>query len=320
MLKYSHGFLDVVFTLAGTLLECLEGCNSVLQNERPLFAMLKTIPVINNKGGVGKTTTAVNLAAGLADRGRDVLLVDLDSQGSASVSLGVDHDDLSPSAADVLFGNRSVETAIRSTSRSGLDLMTGSLELANADVRLKKQKDGEHRLAQTLSAVEDRYQTILIDCAPSTSMLSVNALVAADAFVIPVCPSYLALEGVVSLGEVVRRVRKGIGEAAPILGLVLTMVGDGGPDEDQTAEELRNHYGGKVFDTEIRCDPKLEEAPSRSQDIFRYAADSQGAYDYGQLIDEVEERLHRYSSVYGDLLNRTSETADSRSAAAQVSE
>ena len=283
-----------------------------------LSAMLKTIPVINNKGGVGKTTTAVNLAAGLADRGRDVLLVDLDSQGSASVSLGVDHDDLSPSSADVLFGDRSVEEAIRTTGRSRLDLLTGSLELANADVRLKKQKNGQHRLKQVLSPVEDRYQTIIIDCAPSTSILSVNALVAADAFVIPVCPSYLALEGVVSLGEVVRRVRKGIGEAAPILGLVLTMVGDGGADEADTMRELRDHYGGKVFDTEIRSDPKLEEAPSRSQDIFRYAADSQGALDYGELIDEVEERLHRYGSVYGDLLNRTTENETS-SAAAPVS-
>jgi chromosome partitioning protein len=280
--------------------------------------MLKTIPVINNKGGVGKTTTAVNLAAGLAERGRDVLLVDLDSQGSASVSLGVDHDDLSPSSADVLFGDRSIEDAIRPTSRSRLDLVTGSLELANADVRLKDQDQGQHRLKQVLSAVEDRYQTILIDCAPSTSILSVNALVAADAFIIPVCPSYLALEGVVSLGEVVRRVRQGIGEAAPILGLVLTMVGDGGPDEEETKNELRNHYGGKVFDTEIRQDPTLEEAPSRSQDIFQYASDSQGAYDYGELIDEVEERLHRYGSVYGDLLNRTAET-NGHSKAAQMS-
>jgi len=280
--------------------------------------MLKTIPVINNKGGVGKTTTAVNLAAGLADRGRDVLLVDLDSQGSASVSLGVDHDDLSPSSADVLFGDRSIEDAIRSTSRSRLDLVTGSLELANADVRLKNQDQGQHRLKQVLSTVEDRYQTILIDCAPSTSILSVNALVAADAFIIPVCPSYLALEGVVSLGEVVRRVRKGIGEAAPILGLVLTMVEEGEGDEAETMSELRTHYGGKVFDTEIRQDPKLGEAPSHSQDIFRYAADSQGALDYGELIDEVEERLHRYGSVYGDLLNRTAAENEPSSEAAEV--
>jgi chromosome partitioning protein len=263
--------------------------------------MLRTIPIINNKGGVGKTTTAVNVAAGLARRGRNVLLVDLDSQGSASVSLGVDQNDLSPSSADVLFGDRSLRDTIRSTAVDNIDLLTGSLELANADVRLKQQENGQYRLASVLEEVEDEYQSILIDCAPSTSILSVNALIAADAFIIPVTPSYLALEGVVSLGEVVRRVRRGIGEAAPILGLALTMVDRSEPQVDDAIEQLRNHYGGKVFDTVIRKDPKLEEAPSRNMDIFRYAPDSQGAQDYQQLIDEVEERLQRYGSVYGSL-------------------
>ena len=263
--------------------------------------MLRTIPVINNKGGVGKTTTAVNVAAGLARRGRNVLLVDLDSQGSASVSLGVDHDDLSPSSADVLFGDRSIRDTIRPTAVDNIDLLTGSLELANADVQLKQQDNGQYRLASVLEEVEDEYQSILIDCAPSTSILSVNALVAADAFIIPVTPSYLALEGVVSLGEVVRRVRRGIGEAAPILGIALTMVDRSENEVDNAIEQLRNHYGGKVFDTEIQRDPKLEEAPSRNQDIFRYAPNSDGAQDYMSLIDEIEERLQRYGSVYDAL-------------------
>lgn len=263
--------------------------------------MLRTIPVINNKGGVGKTTTAVNVAAGLARRGRNVLLVDLDSQGSASVSLGVEHDDLSPSSADVLFGERSLRDTIRPTAVDNIDLLTGSLDLANADVRLKQRDNGQYRLASVLEEVEDEYQSILIDCAPSTSILSVNALVAADAFIIPVTPSYLALEGVVSLGEVVRRVRRGIGEAAPILGIALTMVDRSEDEVGNAIDQLRNHYGGKVFDTEIQRDPKLEEAPSRNQDIFRYAPNSDGAQDYQNLIDEIEERLQRYGSVYGAL-------------------
>jgi chromosome partitioning protein len=282
--------------------------------------MLKTIPVINNKGGVGKTTTAVNLAAGLARRGRSVLLVDLDSQGSASVSLGVEPEDLTPSSADVLFGDVAIDDAIRPTRRGKLDLLTGSLELANADVRLKQQERGQYRLAQVLSAVEGHYQTIIVDCAPSTSILSINALVAADAFVIPVSPSYLALEGVVSLGEVVRRVRRGIGEAAPILGLALTMVGADGNDVDSTIEQLRAHYGGKVFDTEIRRDPALEEAPGHSQDIFQYAPESQGARDYARLIDEVEERIQRYGSVYGDLLDRTAGPGTGTTSSPQMAE
>lgn len=263
--------------------------------------MLQTIPVINNKGGVGKTTTAVNVAAGLARRGRNVLLIDLDSQGSASVSLGVEHDDLSPSSADVLFGERSLRDTIRPTAVDNIDLLTGSLELANADVRLKQQNNGQYRLASVLEEVQDEYQSILIDCAPSTSILSVNALVAADAFIIPVTPSYLALEGVVSLGEVVRRVCRGMGEAAPILGIALTMVDRSENEVDGAIDQLRNYYGGKVFDTEIQHDPKLEEAPSRHQDIFRYAPNSDGAQDYKNLIDEIEERLQRYGPVHDAL-------------------
>ena len=266
--------------------------------------MLKIIPVINNKGGVGKTTTTVNVAAGLARRGRNVLLVDLDSQGSASVSLGVDQDDLSPSSAEVLFGKTPIEEAIRETALGGVDLLTGSLELANADVRLKQKQNGQFRLREVLSEVVEQYQTILIDCAPSTSILSVCSLVAADAFIVPVSPSYLALEGIVSLGETVRRVRQGIGEAAPILGVLLTMVDRSQKEVPKSIQEVRNHYGGKVFDREIRKDPKLEEAPSRGQDIFRYAPDSRGAADYEHVIEEIEERLQRYGSVYGTLTDR----------------
>ena len=266
--------------------------------------MLKTIPVINNKGGVGKTTTAVNVASGLARRGRKVLLVDLDSQGSASISLGVPQNELVPSSAEMLFGDATIEEVIRPTERNKVDLITGSLELANADVRLKQRQNGHNRLREVLSTVEDRYQTVIIDCAPSTSILSVNALVAADAFIVPVSPSYLALEGIVSLGKTVRRVRRGIGEAAPILGVLLTQVERAQDGVPSAIKQVRNHYGGKVFDTEIRTDATLEEAPSRGQDIFRYAPNSQGAADYERLIDEVEQRLQRYGSVYDSLTDQ----------------
>jgi len=268
--------------------------------------MLKTIPVINNKGGVGKTTTAVNLAAGLALRGRRVPLVDLDSQGSASLSFGVGHDDLSPSAADVLFGDLTAEEAIRSTARKKVDLITGSLELANADVRLKNRSNSQYRLTEMLAGVKDRYQTIIIDCAPSTSILSVNALVAADAFIVPVSPSYLALEGVVSLGETVRRVRTRMGEAAPILGVLLTMVDREDDGVTDAIDQVRDHYGGKVFDRMIGRDPALEEAPSHGQDIFAYDPHGPGGADYGLVVDEVEKRLQRYGSVYDTLRNGSS--------------
>ncbi|PSQ97670.1 MAG: hypothetical protein BRD55_02030 [Bacteroidetes bacterium SW_9_63_38] len=148
---------------------------------------------------------------------------------------------------------------------------------------------------------ENEYQSILIDCARSTSILSVNALIAADAFMIPVTPSYRALEGVLSLGEVVRRVRRGIGKAVSSLGLALTMVDRSEPPVDDAIEQPRNHYGRKAFDTEIRTDSKLEEAPSRTKDVSRHAPNSQGTQDYRDLIDEIEERLQRYGSVYRSL-------------------
>lgn len=275
--------------------------------------MIRTVPIINNKGGVGKTTTTINLATGLARRDASVLIVDLDSQGSASLALGTDRDDLEPSVASVMFGDCAVQDAVRTTSVSGLDLLTGSLRLADADTRLSSQDDRENRLSQALAPIEDAYDVILIDCAPSTSLLSINALVAADAFIIPVSPSYLSLEGVISLGKVVNNVRRGIGEAAPVLGVLLTMVRRDDEQTRQIIDEVRNHYGGKVFDTEIRDDPAIEDAPGYGQSVFEHAPNSQGAADYRNLVDEVIDRIDRYGSIFGQVRERTSQrknTAD----------
>jgi chromosome partitioning protein len=261
--------------------------------------MIKTIPIINNKGGVGKTTTTVNLAAGLGQEGHRVLVVDLDSQGSASFALGIDRDELDPSSAAVLFGEKRPSEVIRSTNTTGVDVLTGSLRLAGADTKLSSKEGREKRLTHGLSEIEEEYDTILIDCAPSTSLLTINALVAADAFIIPVAPSYLSLEGIVSLGEVVRNVRMSLGEAAPVLGVLLTMVQREDKQTRAIINEVRNHYGGKVFDTEIRSDPAIEKAPTLGQSIFDYAPESQGAQEYQSLVDEVVDRLERYSSVYG---------------------
>lgn len=261
--------------------------------------MLTTIPIINNKGGVGKTTTTINVASGLVRKGKRVLVVDLDSQGSASLAMGVHRKRLNPSSADVLFGEEAIEDAIRKTDTKNLDLLTGSLRLADTDTRLAREEGRDKRLSKALSVVKDAYDVILIDCAPSTSLLSINALVAADAFIIPVAPSYLSLEGVISLGEVVKNVRLSLGEAAPVLGVVLTMVSR---DDEQThaiIQEVRDHYGGKVFDTEIRDDPAIEDAPTRGMSVFDTAPDSQGASDYGALVNEILERIDRYGSVYG---------------------
>jgi len=261
-------------------------------------AAIKTVPVINNKGELGKTTTAVNLAAGLSQIGRKVLVVDLDSQGSASFALGVERQDLDPSVAAALFGEEHPSDIVRETSFQGVDVMTGSLELASTDTRISRENNSEEQLARTISSVEDEYDTVLIDCAPSTSLLTINALVAADAFIIPVSPSYLSLKGVVSLGEVVRKTRMSLGEAAPILGVLITMLGDTDEQTEAIKQGLRDHYGAKVFETEICQDPALKRAPTHGESVFDYAPESAGAQDYRNLTKEVVDRFERYGSIY----------------------
>ncbi|WP_022834666.1 ParA family protein [Salisaeta longa] len=262
------------------------------------------IPIINNKGGVGKTTTTVNIAAGLGRQGQRVLLVDLDSQASASLALGVSRDNLRPSVAEVLFDETSTGEAIRSTSERNVDLITGALRLADADTRLSRVQNRQARLLNVLESVTDRYDYVLVDCPPSTSLLTINALVAADAFLIPASPSYLSLEGVVSLGKVVSTVRRELGEAAPVLGVLLTMVREGDAQAQENIEAVREHYGGKVFNTEIHHDPPLEEAPEAGQSIFRFAPDTRGAREYSALVDEVIDRVDRYSEVYESVNER----------------
>jgi chromosome partitioning protein len=219
--------------------------------------------------------------------------------------MGVHRQDLLPSSAEVLFGKVNIEDAIRTTDVRNLDLLTGSLHLANADTRLSKADHHQHRLQQALSRVKDDYDVILIDCAPSTSLLSVNALVAADAFIIPVAPSYLSLEGVISLGKVVKNVRLNLGEAAPVLGVLLTMVRRNDKQTRSIIREVRSHYGGKVFDTEIRDHPAIEDAPVSGSSVFEVAPNSAGAEDYGALVDEVLERLKRYGTIFRAVRNAT---------------
>jgi chromosome partitioning protein len=264
---------------------------------------MKTIAVINNKGGVGKTTTAVHLAAGVAREGRNVLLVDLDSQGSASLSLGIERSNLSPSTADVLLQEYSIKDALRSTERPTLDLLTGALDLSDADRVLSSSESRAKRLQEALDPVRELYDLVVIDCAPSTSTLTINALVTADTFIIPTSPQYLSLEGIVGLGELVTKVRRSIGEIGPILGILVTMVSQT-EEARKTIRELREHYGGKIFDTVIRHDPAIEKASSRGQTVFGFDPDSTGAADHEAFISEVKDRLVRYGSMVERVQNK----------------
>lgn len=245
------------------------------------------IAVLNNKGGVGKTTTAVNLAAGLAQNGQRVLLIDLDSQGSASLSLGVSRENLRPSMADVLLEEAPIKSSIRRQIAEGLDLLPGSMELANADLVLGGMKGRESRLHKVLEPIRGLYSQIILDCPPSMSLLPINALIAADKFLVPVTPHYLALEGLVNLLGAVDRVHQGFGRGASLLGLVLTMVDYRTKVSSEIVDMIRGHYKSLVFETEIRMNVRLTECPSFGKSIFDYDPKSPGALAYQQLTQEV---------------------------------
>ena len=185
------------------------------------------IAVINNKGGTGKTTTCINLSSALVHSGYRVLMLDMDSQASASLSLGIHRDHLSPSVAEVLFGETGVREVVRPSRIPGLDIITGEMALANTDLVLADVSGRERRLAESLAPVQETYDFIICDCAPSLSMLSVNALVAADRYMVPVTPEYLALEGLISLMEAVEKLKTGMDIQAELLGILFTLVNPG---------------------------------------------------------------------------------------------
>lgn len=249
------------------------------------------IAIANNKGGVGKTTTAVNLAAALAGPRRKVLLVDLDSQASASLWLGVDRGRLNPSAASCLLRDFPVVQAIRATRVPHLDLLTGSVELANVDLALADVKGRELALKNLLERVRQRYEAIVLDCPPSLSLIGVNALVAADALIVPVTPQHLAAEGLVSLLTSLDRVRSRLGTRGRLLGILLTMVDPGRRVSSRVRERLRTRFRDDMFRTEIGMSRALEEAPAGARTIFDHAPRSRSAHAFRQLAREVIERF-----------------------------
>jgi len=248
------------------------------------------IAMINNKGGTGKTTTCVNVGAYFGASGSRVLIVDLDAQASASLSLGVPYAELSPSVSDVLFDGLPAADALRTTSAKGLDLLTGGMALASADLVLADIPGRENRLGEAIAGIAQGYDYIFFDCPPSLSMLSVNALVAADAYIIPVTAEYLALEGLISMLQAVEEVKKGMGIRPPLLGIVFTMVITGIRSTREIIRLVREQYGDLVFDTEIRRNVKLSEAPSIGNTILQHAPRSAGAGLYEGLSEEVRKR------------------------------
>ena len=251
--------------------------------------MGRIIAVVNQKGGVGKTTSAVNLTAALTEAGKKVLLCDFDPQANASSGLGVDKRTIQHSVYDVIINDTPVQNVIQHT-RFG-DVLPATADLAGAGVELISMSDPNYRLRNALAQVADQYDLILIDCPPSLELLTVNALAAADGILVPVQCEYYALEGLTDLMNTLRIVKKRINPRLEIFGVLLTMFDGRTNFSTQVAQEVRRHFPGKVYASVIPRNVRLAEAPSHGLPVTVYDRHSRGAIAYSSLAREIIPKL-----------------------------
>lgn len=250
----------------------------------------KVLAILNQKGGVGKSTTAINLAAALGDKKQKVLLVDFDPQGNSTSGLGVEKNHLEACIYNSLLHDMPTEEIVTETSAQNVFVLPATIQLAGAEIELVSAMARENRLKEALEPIKDEFDYILIDCPPSLGLLTINALVAADSVLIPIQCEYYALEGVSKLLESYKMVKQRLNPSLEIFGILMTMFDKRTSLSKQVVEEVQNFFGDAVFKTLIPRTVKLSEAPSYGQSILDYAPDNKGAQAYKDLAKEVIKR------------------------------